>query len=97
MQVHVTTSRHAKVPLDKHKLTIRPELTFNEKPDQVPTQIYINFWKRPSFGNKCARIFYWSTHAFYVSIWFYFLPFSVVLLSYEVPYRYGTEPMGLKT
>ena len=46
---------------------------------------YINFWKDRSCGNKMARIVYILMKTFYATVWFYFIPFSVIYLSYFIP------------
>jgi len=47
--------------------------------------IWISFMERP-FLHKLMRLAYKVFRAFYVSVWFYFLPFLTLLGSYIVPY-----------
>ena len=36
-----------------------------------------------------ARLFYQLMKAFYTVIWFYFVPFSILFLSFFIPYAFG--------
>ena len=47
--------------------------------------IWISFLDR-TFLHKLMRLVYKLFRAFYVSVWFYFLPFLTLLGSYFVPY-----------
>ena len=55
---------------------------------RAPEFIYIDF-KARTCGNKMARLFYQLMKAFYTVIWFYFVPFSILFLSFFIPYAYG--------
>lgn len=46
--------------------------------------IYISFWDR-SFFNKVFWVIYRFLRVFYVSFWFYFVPFTVIVGSYIIP------------
>ena len=50
-----------------------------------PEYIYIDRKDRP-WGNWLARMLYHFLKTVHTSVWFYFLPFSVIYLSYIVPY-----------
>ena len=54
-----------------------------------PEHIYIGFWDR-TLGNKIARVVYCVIKTFQASVWFYFVPFTVIYLSYYIPYYYAT-------
>ena len=58
------------------------------KPLGEPEYIYVNFWER-SWGNKIARIIYSICKIVYVTLWFYFIPFTSIYLSYYIPKRFG--------
>jgi hypothetical protein len=53
--------------------------------EKKPTYIYADFASR-TFIHKLMRIIYLVFKTFYVSIWFYFLPFLAMIGSYFVPY-----------
>ena len=57
--------------------------------DLRPEYIYLEFSKRPTICNKFARIAYVCMYSIYCSFGFYFVPFAVIFLSYEIPYAYG--------
>lgn len=48
--------------------------------------MYIDFWNDRTFLNKVARLVYVIFHTLFASVWFYFIPFVSILLSYQVPY-----------
>ena len=54
-----------------------------------PEYIYLPFSKRPDFSNKVVRAMYFVSKIFHAGIWFYFVPFSVLFLSYKVPEAVG--------
>mgnify|MGYP000887644699 CR=1 FL=1 len=47
-----------------------------------PKYIYVDFWQDRAFSNKVGRVVYRLTHAFYVSFFFYFVPFGSLAMSY---------------
>lgn len=51
--------------------------------------IHIEFSKRPTFMNKCARLIYLIMYSLFASIWFYFIPFASIYISYAVPAKFG--------
>lgn len=53
-----------------------------------PKYLFIYFWDR-SFANKLIRIVYNILKMIHVSFWFYFIPFSSLFLSYQIPYLSG--------
>jgi len=57
----------------------------NQKEEKTITYIYIDFWLDRSFVQKILRILYKVLRSFYVSIWFYFIPFLIMFGSYYVP------------
>jgi hypothetical protein len=94
-----TTSRMCRNPIAKHILR---DDTFIESMNELrnereqanpgvvadkeePTYIYTDFASR-TFIHKIERIIYLVFRTFYVSIWFYFLPFLAMIGSYFVPY-----------
>ena len=85
LAVQVTTSRHAILPLEEHRMKL-------SSLDGSPKYIHLGMNKRPSCCNKFARIFYGSCRLLYVSVWFYYVPFAVILISFEVPKIFGAEP-----
>ena len=56
--------------------------------DREPDYIYVDTWQL-EWGTKFARVIYASFKIIYASIWFYFIPFSCLYLSYVIPYAYG--------
>ena len=55
----------------------------------APEYIHIDFSNRPSFMNKVARVLYLILYSLFASIWFYFIPFTSIYISYAVPAKYG--------
>lgn len=53
-----------------------------------PEFIYIDFRRDRSCKNKLARMMYVLLRMFFASIWFYFIPFVSIYLSYSIPYRF---------
>ena len=49
-----------------------------------PKSYYISFLDR-SFLNKILWFIYKAYRSFYVSVWFYFLPFVCIIASYTLP------------
>ena len=47
----------------------------------APVFILIKFWDR-TFVNKIARIVYLIVHSWYLSVFFYFVPFSTIFTSF---------------
>lgn len=54
-----------------------------------PEYIYIEFSKRPTFMNKVARVLYLILYSLFAAVWFYFIPFTSIYISYAVPAKYG--------
>ena len=52
---------------------------------QIPKYIKISFLDS-TWGNMICFIVYKIMKTIYISVWFYFAPFAVILLSYEIPY-----------
>ena len=50
-------------------------------------------WSERSFGNKVARAFYKAMRVVFASVWFYYIPFTSILLSYSVPHFFGEDPV----
>jgi len=46
--------------------------------DQVPKYIRVNFWEDRTCCNKFLFAVYKVFRIFYVTFWFYFMPFSVI-------------------
>lgn len=62
------------------------EFDFNDPMDIAPKYIYIDNSSR-TWLNWTCRMVYNLLKTIHTSVWFYFLPFSVIYLSYIVPYR----------
>ena len=58
--------------------------------ENMPDYIYIDWRERACF-NKIARLFYLLFKIIYISLWFYFVPFSVIYLSYAIPDYFGNK------
>jgi len=56
--------------------------------------IRVNFWKDRDCCNKFMRMIYCILRLVYVALWFYFVPFLVLLMCYVVPRYYG-DPVVL--
>ena len=54
----------------------------------VQEYIYIDFHERTTVTNKVARVFYLLLYALYCSVWYYFIPFTSIILSYQLPKYY---------
>ena len=54
-----------------------------------PEYIHIDFSNRPTFGNKVARMCYLVLYSLFAAVWFYFIPFTSIYISYSVPMKYG--------
>ena len=52
-------------------------------------------WKQRSCGNKFARFLYKCCDVIINSVWYYFVPFTSIFLSYQIPHRYGQNPEDL--
>ena len=58
----------------------------DEKGEKIEDgKIFLSFTDR-TLDNKFFRIIYKMYRIFYVSVWFYFLPFIALLGSYYLPY-----------
>lgn len=53
-----------------------------------PEFIYIDFWNNRTCGQKVARGFYVFLRMFFASVWFYFIPFVSIYLSFAIPYQF---------
>lgn len=102
-----TTSISAKNKIERHLLSDdtyvnrnRPDQEVsdangtNQKEEKTLAYIYIDFWLDRSFLQKILRILYKVFRSFYVSIWFYFMPFLIILGSYYMPKNYGASRDG---
>ena len=58
----------------------------------VPTYIHIDFYSNRSCCNRILYLLYKGFRSFYITFWFYFLPFTVITLSFVTPYVAGTYP-----
>ncbi len=78
-----------KVSRDMSWVDDMPE-TEDENPSHIaPEYIHIDFKTRPSFINKVARINYLILYSLFAAVWFYFIPFTSIYISYAVPMHYG--------
>ena len=64
----------------------------SEKVIDVPPYIYIDFIEDRSCCNRILYLLYKGFRSFYITFWFYFLPFTVITLSFVTPYVSGTYP-----
>ena len=91
-----TTSRNATGKNADHLLiddTYKAYIDEQEKAGLLPTgkkatdpvYIYIDFWTDRTLMQKMRRIVYNVFRSFYVSVWFYFLPFLCLVGSYFIP------------
>lgn len=53
--------------------------------DKPPEFICIN-WRDRSLGNKIGRLIYKLFRVLFASIWFYYIPFISIFMSYAVPF-----------
>jgi hypothetical protein len=92
--IQTTTSYQARHLIDGNKIELQEceetmksdsELANKIEDFKIPTHIKISFWKDRSCMNKFLYIVYKVIRCFYVSMWFYFLPFVVVFASYLIP------------
>ena len=60
-----------------------------------PEYIFIDFSDRPSFGNKVARVLYLILYSLFAAVWFYFIPFTSIYISYAIPAKYGGASTSL--
>ena len=51
-------------------------------PHNRPERIWIDFWKTRNFENKIMYSIYKFVRVIHVSIWFYFLPFLMLIFNY---------------
>ena len=51
----------------------------------TPDYIHVK-WSERTLCNKILRLFYRLIKGLYVSMWFYFVPFLAIFLSYYLPY-----------
>lgn len=87
-----TTSYRAKEESELHRITETAIQTKNptlyaqlKESGEIPDFIYQNFWTRKII-NQLFFIGYRILRLIYVSVWFYFLPFTILFGSYYVPY-----------
>lgn len=52
---------------------------------KVQKYIYIDFHERTTTENKVARVLYLLIYALYCSVWYYSIPFTSIILSYQLP------------
>ena len=94
--IQITTSRYANPEVtDTTKLD---DDTYTEKDPITSKPIersYKLLWSDRSFGQKLLRMIYKLFRVLQITVWFYFLPFVVLLGSYFVPYLYQSNS-GLK-
>ena len=57
-------------------------------PEIRPEFIYVDSSKLPR-ERWFLRKVYTALHALFASFWFYFIPFSSILLSYSIPHAYN--------
>ena len=91
LQIEVTTSDRAKYRIEGNRTDeyidseVRSDI--EEFWDRKPN--YIHFpWSKRRCGNKVARGVYSCLKTFFACIWFYFIPFSCLYLSYAIPFVY---------
>ena len=64
----------------KRKAVLKRQISMSE-----PKHIYISFKSR-TCTEKVLRLTYKVFRILYVSFWYYFVPFMMIVLSYWVPY-----------
>ena len=74
---HTTSSR-----CGEHELALKLEQ------EQDLRLLRVTFQSR-NFGNKCMFVLYKCMRIFYVSVYFYFLPFTTIMLSCLIPIVYS--------
>ena len=58
--------------------------------DKPPEYIYVNYQDpRMRWTTRFYRVVYFSLKTFHSSVWFYFIPFTSLYLSYAIPYHFG--------
>ena len=57
-------------------------------PESRPRYIYVDD-KHFTWSRWLHRKLYTVVHALFASFWFYFIPFSSIILSYEIPFYSG--------
>ena len=92
VKIEVTTSDRAKYRIEGNRtdsyidddaLEDIEEEYWERKPN------YIHFpWSKRRFVNKVARSVYCILKALFACIWFYFIPFSCLYLSYAIPFLF---------
>ena len=79
-------SRGAQIGFKKSiTLKSRHGKTKTEELPLPPKTVYISFKDR-TCGNKVCRMLYKLFKIFYVCFWFYFSPFTILFLSYYLPF-----------
>ena len=74
-------SEEQKKELEMQKDTVRE--FFDREPN------YIHFgWDNRDNLNKCARLTYLCFKTFFASVWFYFIPFACLYLSFAIPFHF---------
>ena len=92
----MTTSFKARHQIEENKITYRgveaiPKLK-DEIADDIPTYVRLEWKHRASWtGNKCLWTIYRLIKTFFVSVWFYFIPFVALGLNVFVPYMLEPE------
>ena len=92
LKVSVTTSNKAKHHIDGNKTDGFKEEDDEGKHvrqffDREPDYIYFD-WNMRDRSNKCARLTYKLFKAFFASVWFYFIPFACLYLSFAIPFKF---------
>ena len=59
----------------------------DEVENAIPTYV-MQSWKQRKCGNKCLWSLYRIMRIFFVSIWFFFIPFVALTYNFIVPYVY---------
>ena len=101
--IQTTTSGNARETTEESKNSIEYQLETHEKrwfrdrkKFRIPEHIRIDFWKDRSWKNRFFFVIFKVIRSFYVCFWYYFLPFSIIIGSYLVPYvakkHIGDEP-----
>ncbi len=90
--MRVTSSHSARFKRKENKLNYKED----QKPGSripnsgEPEYIHVKFSDRKC-GNKLARLNYCLWRVVFASVWFYFIPFSSIYLSYCIPFRFNED------
>ena len=85
---YTTSQNNAIVPSDRNSEANELQVLV----DDTVAYIYVSFSQR-SLTNKLLWLVYKAFRVLYVSVWFYFLPFIVIMGSYAIPLYMTKQPL----